>query len=293
MAAMRRSPSATANQELREEKPAAGEDNRAWLEGRADGIILLGGTSLADFRIRYAQSVLRGDLAPSLWSRCGILLEGDVFASVPLDVPDVSAVPPRNGVRHCRLEDFVDAKRFPNLAVIRFAKAHDNALRDIERVCGDRSLIDLPALMLPWLGYVWGTAGAANPLSGGVGLPAAAFVETVFAMAGFDLTPGLSSASSCPEAIWQSAKWWAHYYKDAAREREEAISRSAAASAGTEGAATEAPSAADAPLVPRESLGAAVPMVPSGFFIIRQPSANMPTEPAAEAPDDAELEPET
>jgi hypothetical protein len=288
---MRRSPSATANQELLEEKPAAGEDNRGWLEGQADGIILLGGTSLADFRIRYAQSVLRGDLAPSLWSRCGILLAGDVFASVPLDIPDASAVPPRNGVRHCRLNDFVDAKRFPNLAVIRFAKAHDNALRDIERVCGDRSLIDLPALMLPWLGYVWGTAGAANPLSNGIGLPAAAFVETVFAMAGFDLTPGLSSASSCPEAIWQSAKWWAHYYKDAAREREDAISRS-----GTGGAAKEAPSAAaaaaDAPIVPRENLGAAVPMVPTGFFIIRQPSANMPTEPAAGDPEDAGVEPE-
>ncbi len=97
MAAMRRSPSATANQELSEEKPAAGEDNRGWLEGQADGIILLGGTSLADFRIRYAQSVLRGDLAPSLWSRCGILLAGDVFASVPLDVPDASAVPPTTG----------------------------------------------------------------------------------------------------------------------------------------------------------------------------------------------------
>src|SRR5689334_11539156 len=46
------------------------------------------------------------------------------------------------------------------------------------------------------------------------GLPSAAFVETVFARSGFELTPGLSSASSCPEAIWQSAKWWTNYYED-------------------------------------------------------------------------------
>ena len=61
--------------------------------------------------------------------------------------------------------------------------------------------------MLPWLAFLWGVSGSTNPLLSGTGLPSSAFVETVFAMAGFELTPGLSSASSCPEAIWQSAKW--------------------------------------------------------------------------------------
>ncbi len=27
------------------------------------------------------------------------------------------------------------------------------------------------------------------------------------ALAGVDLTPGLASEASCPEAIWQAAKW--------------------------------------------------------------------------------------
>jgi hypothetical protein len=37
-------------------------------------------------------------------------------------------------------------------------------------------------------------------------------LEVVFGAAGFDLTPGLESRSSCPEAIWQAAKWWHEYY---------------------------------------------------------------------------------
>jgi hypothetical protein len=267
MAAMRRSQALEANRALQEEKPKATEGNRSWLKskGDADGVILLGGTSVADFRIRYAQSSLRADLTPGHWSRCGVLLAGGVFATVPLDVPDVSAVPSSNGVVRCPLDGIDDPKRFPNVAVIRFAKTHENAVRDIERVSSDRSLIDFPALMLPWLGYVWAATGAANPLSSGIGLPAAAFVETVFAMAGFELTPGLSSASSCPEAIWQSAKWWTDYFESATKERDQAINRVTQA----EGAIGVTPAAAP------ERLGAAIPTIPTGFFILRQRVASV------------------
>jgi hypothetical protein len=31
-------------------------------------------------------------------------------------------------------------------------------------------------------------------------------------LAGIDLSPGLPSASSCPEAIWQAARWWYEAY---------------------------------------------------------------------------------
>jgi hypothetical protein len=63
---------------------------------------------------------------------------------------------------------------------------------------------------------VWGAGARRNPLLDSAGLPGAAFVETAFGMAGIELTPGLSSGSSCPEAIWQSALWWHHYYKQSA-----------------------------------------------------------------------------
>ena len=76
MVATRRSSSLDPNPKLQEETLNSSKGNRGWLaeKGDADGIILLGGTSLADFRIRYAQSSLRHDLTPSSWSRCGILL---------------------------------------------------------------------------------------------------------------------------------------------------------------------------------------------------------------------------
>ena len=255
MSAIKRSPAAQSNPQLKEASAETGEGNRAWLKrhGDADGIILLGSASLEGFRLRVAQSSLRQDMLPSMWSLCGVLLEGGVFASVPLDIADVSAVPQCNGVRRCPLGEYDSPELYPNIAVIRFAKKHPRCHDDIARVQNDRSIIDIPALMLPWLGFVWGAAGAANPLLQGHGIPSAAFVETVFAMSGFELTPGLSSASSCPEAIWQSAKWWTGYYEDVAQE-------AASGEPGTEPA--EAPAATS------------VPMVPTGFYTIRQEAAS-------------------
>jgi hypothetical protein len=37
-------------------------------------------------------------------------------------------------------------------------------------------------------------------------------LDIVFGVVGYDLTPGLESRASCPEAIWQAAKWWHEYY---------------------------------------------------------------------------------
>jgi hypothetical protein len=59
-------------------------------------------------------------------------------------------------------------------------------------------------------------------LLAGNGLPSAAFVETVYGIAGVEVTPGLSSASSCPEAIWVAAKWWHQFYGEGTGVRDEA-----------------------------------------------------------------------
>jgi hypothetical protein len=260
------SPSVEPNPKLVEKKPERGEGNRKWLARLGEqggvkldenGIVLIGGTSVADFRVRVAQSAARHDMVPSFWSLCGILLEGGVFVTVPLDLrardassarrrrhnDDVSEIPKSNAVRTCSLDEYDDPKRYPNIAVVRYAKVHQKVHKHIRRVQMDRSIVDLAALMLPWLGFVWGTRGSTNPLSQGMGLPSAAFVETVFAMAGFELTPGLSSTSSCPEAMWQSAKWWSGFYEE-----------------------TSARLADDASAT-------AVPMAPEGFFVTRQREA--------------------
>jgi hypothetical protein len=255
MAGSIRSTSEKSNDRLVVQQPAsAREGNHAWLARLGapggvkldeNGIILLGGSSVASFRIRVAQSSMRHDLVPSYWSHCGILLGDGQFATVPLSPGnDVSAVPGRNGVELAKLDDFDDPKRYPNVAVIRFARKHDDVRKHIKRVEADRSVIDLPAMMLRWLGFVWGVTGAVNPLTEGVGLPSAAFVETIFSMVGSDLTPGLASRSSCPEAIWQAAKWWREFYE-----------KTAVADAGSqEGRKYEG-------------------MMPEGYFVIRQSAA--------------------
>jgi hypothetical protein len=252
-----RSANTKPNEQFRDEPLRDGESNRKWLArlGDEDGVILIGGTTLADFRVRVAQSSLRDDMFPSNWSLAGILLAGGKFVSVPLGGQDVSVVPKNNGVREFSLDDFDDTQLFPNIAVIRFAKIHDTVYQDIDRLKRDRGILDLAAMMLPWLAFIWGTKGANNPLLEGRGLPSSAFVETIFAMSGFELTPGLSSASSCPEAMWQAAKWWTDFYEKTVT----------AASAGSGKLTKGKSSKADAPK--------AVSMVPEGYYKIGQVSA--------------------
>jgi hypothetical protein len=143
-------------------------------------------------------------------------------------------------VQSCRLDEYDDPLRFPNIAVLQFTDAVPPIQANIDRVKGQRSVIDLPTLVLPWLGYIWSAGQAGNPLLAGYGLPSAAFVETVYGIAGIELTPGLSSASSCPEAIWAAAKWWHEFYGEETGVGDEAH---------------------------------AIARRPSGYFAVRQPAA--------------------
>ncbi len=218
MISVRQSPEAKGNRQLQHEPPQPGETNSQWLARlkQREGVLLIGGSALAHFRIRVAQSHLRKDLLPSFWSLAGIL-DGDRFSTAPLDgLGDASLVPLNNGVQTCRVADYSEPERYPNIAVLHFAKDPAALRENIKRVQSDRSIIDLPALILEWLGFVWGAGQRGNPLLQGHGLPGAALVEAVHGLSRIELTPGLSSASSCPEAIWQSAKWWRSYYQETA-----------------------------------------------------------------------------
>ena len=223
MISIRQSNADKANDKLVEVKAEPKETNSAWLKrvGAKDGVILLGGASISHFRIRVAQSHARADLSPSSWSLAGILYGETNFLSVPLELcGDASAIAQDNGVQSCTMADYDDPKQFPNIAVVRFtrqaAKIHEKCYlvggNRAEKKPAQRSIIDLPTLMLPWLSYIWICGRATNPLTDGVGLPSAAFVESVYGMAGIEITPGLASASSCPEAIWQAAKYWYAFY---------------------------------------------------------------------------------
>jgi hypothetical protein len=232
------------NAGLRKTRSSLRQSNSAWLseQGAREGVLLLGGSSLADFRLRVAQSGLRGDLTPSYWSLCGILIEdGARFLSAPLSVPDASAVPGTNAIRECAMADFDDPERWPNIAVVRFATDMRIVVEQAREVASRRTVVEVPALMLAWLGFAWAVTGQPNPLTQSLGIPSAVFVETAHALAGVELTPGLASAASCPEAIWQAAKWWHEYYEEA-------------------------------PTIPVGTRSAG-PMAPQGSYALRQPKA--------------------
>ena len=62
-------------------------------------------------------------------------------------------------------------------------------------------------------------------LADGFGIPGAAVLEAAYAAEQFDLTPGLESRSSCPDAIWQAARFWYLYQQERAARLEVNIGR--------------------------------------------------------------------
>lgn len=215
----RRSTAAHRNPGITKARPSPTPDNRAWLAERAKvgSVIFIGGAKLDDFRIRYAQSRFRHDLLPSFWSWVGIADGRQAMYTVPLGFGTDASVPvARNGIVRVPLARFSDTAQYPNVGVVSFVRDGRPIVSNARRLVGQRSAIDLPALMLPWLAYVWGAPTQDNPATAGHGVPSAVFTQAAFGMAGIELTPGMSTNASCPEAIWQSALWWHRYYKQTA-----------------------------------------------------------------------------
>jgi hypothetical protein len=219
--------------------------NRQWLaEALPDRdlsgwVLLLGGTAALDFRLRVAQSHARQDMLPSFWSHAAIIRgkAGDNdwnLSEVSLDPPQgFGFVPRRNGVQDAKLSRYDDARLYPNIACLHFPvkeatyrPEHDSFAAALEKAVAtfqaQRGALDVGTQIVEWLGFVWGSGEKGNPLLKGVGIPSAAFVESAFSIAGVELTPGLSSQSSCPEAIWQAAVWWHPFYRSDAAATQEA-----------------------------------------------------------------------
>jgi len=228
----RQSDAVEPNPNVKEIKAQPRENNLQWLERlkgtdakATDGVILIGGASLSHFRIRVAQSHVRGNLLPSCWSIAGLMVDGETFLTVPLAFGGkTSDVPQSNGVQACPLSDYKNPKQFPNIAVLRFADnpefifsgpEKDPPERSIvDKIKSQRGIVDMPAMIIAWLAYIWGVGQRGNPLLDGAGVPSAVLAETAYGIGGVEMTPGLSSSSSCPEAIWHAAKWWQTFYKE-------------------------------------------------------------------------------
>src|SRR5262245_4210644 len=88
----REAPVSSPNEQLHAHDAQAGEGNAAWLRRcpLRNGVVLLGGTSLVDFRLRYAQSELRSDLTPSYWSLCGLVNDDGTIQTAPLQTTDIN-----------------------------------------------------------------------------------------------------------------------------------------------------------------------------------------------------------
>ncbi|MCU1267382.1 MAG: hypothetical protein JWM21_3700 [Acidobacteria bacterium] len=270
MLASRQSGATRPNDKIQELEPLnKRENNLQWLERvralnpkATDGVVMFGGASPSHFRIRVAQSHVRSDLLPSYWSLAGLFKDDKSFVSVPLEIcGDISETPNTNGVQTCSLADYKDPQLFPNVAVLRFADNPEFVFSGpekqppersiVESIQGQRGIIDLPALIVAWLGYVWAVGERGNPLLAGIGLPGSAFVATAYGTAGIEMAPGLSSGSICPEAIWHAAKWWQSFYDETSGAR-----------AGQQ----------------------AIGIVPTGYFVIRQPAAAADVEAPKKKP---------
>jgi hypothetical protein len=229
-----RSPATHENSDVKERERQPGEGNEAWLRrvlgetGLVEAtpewslLLLVGGRDPLSFRLRVAQSHVRDDLTPSAWSH---------VAFVPALAPslgesptrEVSLAPaacfgesgfpvPTNGLQQGRLAPYLEAEAFPNIALLSVPVASERIGHTLDGLRRQRNVLDVPQLILRWLAYGWGVGVPASPLGEGLGIPAAAVLEVAFAAQGFDLTPGLESRSSCPEAIWQAARWWHEFY---------------------------------------------------------------------------------
>jgi hypothetical protein len=234
------------NPDFTEVKRLPGEDNLAWLTRLLRGytpkglvMLLLGGTDALSFRLRVAQAHLRHDMTPSAWSHVALVVDPSVKDVGRSQLVEVSLDPERgfgwapeqNAVQEgVPLARYRDARRYPNIAVVDLppdpaaagarpatggeaGEAARHAQRTtvdtaLERFKRTRGTLDCCELVLQWLAFAWGAGQVPNPLFAGRGIPSAVLVESLTAATGFDLTPSIDSRASCPEAVWQGAKWW-------------------------------------------------------------------------------------
>lgn len=215
----------TYNPNLKEVSRRVNENNLQWLARNFPKqkdvvyLLLLGGDNPIDFRLREAQSHARSDFTPSHWSH--VVMIGKWNRSIAkTKLYEISLQPTngfedpvsRNGLQISTLDKYGDDKKYPNIALLYFKLDFKKVEKTLKTFQYQRVALDALELIIVWLSYVWGVGKTGNPLLEGMGLPSAAMIESVINATGFELTPGLSSSSSCPEAIWQTAKWWHDYY---------------------------------------------------------------------------------
>jgi hypothetical protein len=183
-------------------------------------IVLAGGKDVASFRIRVAQSHLRGDMLPSFWSECALfkIQDGDFasagFFNLPLFQPATAPyAPTRNGLVELPFNKLPTQKDYPNLALLAIPVPQEQILLSLADYQKARVSYDAVENILPWLAFVWGAGNSANPLMQQIGFPSAMMLNQIFGANGFDLAPGVNANLSAPETFWSGVKHWQEYYR--------------------------------------------------------------------------------
>lgn len=236
MVNMMLSTSSAGNPKLKRKRRGRHRDNLAWIEAYLKKqsltetmLLLVGGCDATGFRLRVAQSELRRDRSPSVWSHAALVANPQKLAAgiadlelhdVPLEENVVLHFPPKtNGVQQRTLAAFRDSSEYPNIALIQIPLEWADVHKAIDRFSRDRTPVEVPELILRWLSFLWGVSRAGNPLHDDAGIPSAVFVDAVLSACGLDLSPGLNSRSTCPEALWRSVRFWHNYYEERAPQR--------------------------------------------------------------------------
>jgi hypothetical protein len=178
---------------------------------------LVGSCDLPGVALRRAQSILRWDRRPSLWSHAFVLVDaGDGIREVTLHSrAGVFPEPADNAVTAATLGHYGDARLDPNAAVLAVrmdaAEAKEVAERATLRPNLERLRYDLFETLGFWQAYLW-TRGTPNPLEQGVPMASSALVEYCYEAIQLDLTPGANDRNSAPEHLWNGARWWSEAF---------------------------------------------------------------------------------
>jgi hypothetical protein len=181
---------------------------------------LIGQRDIPGVMLRNAQSVLRWDLRPSLWSHAFLIAEpvGEKFSSktrileVPLHARDGSFPRPEdNAVHETELRVYENSRLDANVALLAVSMTDsdmDLVAKRARNYNVDRLRYNFWETLGVWQSYLWASGGRQNPLREAVPIFSSAYIEMAFEAIQFDITPGASERNSAPEHIWNAALWW-------------------------------------------------------------------------------------
>jgi hypothetical protein len=211
-------------------------DNAAFFEaavaelGDTDGVGLIGLVGSCDLpgvAMRRAQSILRWDRRPSLWSHAFLIVEP--IRNGDAEIREVAVhsrsgqfpEPAYNAVTKARLSHYASPRVDANVALLSVRMTEEERAAVVARAVEDPNLdrlrFDLFETLGYWQAYLW-TRGTPNPLEQGIPVHSSALVEYCFEAIALDLTPGANDRNSAPEHLWNSARWWSEEFGELNRQ---------------------------------------------------------------------------